>query len=339
MTSPSPLDPSRLAALRRAQLLGIMADAGATPTATSDAGLAAAADEDGQVWALLEEGVGMGAALAWAARRQADALHFLVSGEAGIVARRSIYLELAASVATVDGRQTRPAVPEPLAAPSPAAPSHLALIDEIEAGGAVPVIEHGVVAGEVAGLEVCRVVDDPVTGTVRLEVGVGAHDRETFQMLHGDRPTLEALADVAAEVARHRAPGAAPHPLNALARERLLRARVIETPSIIGANSVRTAEPPMPRLSLKDAVPCVAVASIDGRSVAAVFSTGVDLDVVLFAADARAALGLDDAVVVVPQRDALSVQSLIAGQLRRPVRIIAVANDTPSLDPDASAKP
>ncbi len=55
-------------------------------------------------------------------------------------------------------------------------------------------VEHGVLVGEVRGLEVCRVVDDPHLGTTRLEVGVGAHDREAFQMLHGDVPAIELLA-------------------------------------------------------------------------------------------------------------------------------------------------
>ena len=94
------------------------------------------------------------------------------------------------------------------AARPPTVPTaHRIFAAEIVAGGAEPVVEHGVLGGEVAGLEVCRVVDVD-TGAVRLEVGIGAHDRETFQMLHGDRPTVEALADVVRVVARI-APGAA----------------------------------------------------------------------------------------------------------------------------------
>ncbi len=57
------------------------------------------------------------------------------------------------------------------------------------------------------GLEVCRVVDDPATGAVRLEVGVGAHDREAFAIMHGDVPTVEALAGVVRAVAEHRRTG------------------------------------------------------------------------------------------------------------------------------------
>ena len=74
----------------------------------------------------------------------------------------------------------------------------------------MPNVEHGVVTGEVRGLEVCRVVDDPHTGAVRLEVGVGAHDREAFTIMHGDVPTVDALAGVVAR--RRRAPPARPRP-------------------------------------------------------------------------------------------------------------------------------
>ncbi len=53
--------------------------------------------------------------------------------------------------------------------------------------GVEVVVEHGVIRGEVRGLEVAR-----VGGRRRrrrpLEVGVGRHDREAFAMVHGDLP-------------------------------------------------------------------------------------------------------------------------------------------------------
>ena len=116
--------------------------------------------------------------------------------------------------------------------------------------GAVPVVEHGVVSGEVRGLEVCRVVDDPQTGAVRLEVGVGAHDREAFAIVHGDVPTVEALAGVVDAVKAHRSPGT-PHPLNRLAPERLLRWRLEQEPSLVGLASVTPTQPPVPRRSVE----------------------------------------------------------------------------------------
>ena len=93
-------------------------------------------------------------------------------------------------------------------------------------------------AGEVRGLEVCRVVDDEALGTTRLEVGVGAHDREAFQMLHGDVPAVESLARIVDVVASHRRVDAPRHPLNRLAAERFIRWRVVEDPSLIGLRSL-----------------------------------------------------------------------------------------------------
>ena len=55
-------------------------------------------------------------------------------------------------------------------------------------------MEHGVLLGEVDGLEVCRVV--LVDGVAHLEVGVGRHDREAFALMHGDVPPAEALVGV-----------------------------------------------------------------------------------------------------------------------------------------------
>ncbi len=98
--------------------------------------------------------------------------------------------------------------------------------------------------GEVHGLEVCRVVDGP-DGTARLEVGVGAHDREAFGLVHGDVPMIDALANVVAAVAAHREPGAEPHPLNRIGAERL-RATLIADPARVGATSLHPAEPPVP---------------------------------------------------------------------------------------------
>ena len=159
----------------------------------------------------------------------------------------------------VDGRELRPAVAEPLAPPPAAAPEHLALVPTIEAGGASPVVEHGVVTGEVRGLEVCRVVDDADGGQVRLEVGVGVHDREAFALIHGDVPTVDALAGVVQAVTRHRGGEASDHPLDRLAPERLLRWRLEQDPTVIGLDSLAPAEPPVPRPSIKDRAPCTAL--------------------------------------------------------------------------------
>ena len=137
--------------------------------------------------------------------------------------------------------------------------------------------------GEVRGLEVCRVVDDESSGEARLEVGVGQHDREAFQMMHGDIPTAQALGKVVAAVAPHRQVGAPPHPLNRIGRERALRAMFIDDPALIGASSVEAVPSPLARSNIKDPHPAVARAMIDGRPTTIVVSVGVDLDLVPFA--------------------------------------------------------
>jgi hypothetical protein len=141
--------------------------------------------------------------------------------------------------------------------------------------------------------------------------------------MHGDVPTADALAAVVQTVAPHRQPGAAPHPLNRLGQERAFRARLIDEPGLVGAATVEALPSPVPRPNLKDPHPCVARADIGGRIETLVVSTGVDLDVIPYATDARRATGVPTRVVV-PHRDAVPVQSEIAALLREPIPIVPV---------------
>src|SRR5205814_180532 len=75
---------------------------------------------------------------------------------AGTLARRATAFAEPPTVWRVDDTVLTPAVPEPLP-PEPAVdPRVAALADVIRAGGADPVVEHGVLRGEVLGLEVAR---------------------------------------------------------------------------------------------------------------------------------------------------------------------------------------
>ncbi len=294
----------------------------------------AALVHDGVAWMLLDDRPErrLGAAMVWAMRHEheADRVELIAETATGLLARRGGYFGDAVGVWHADGRSLFPAVPEPFS-PAPPVPEHHRQFRElIEAGGAEPAVEHGVLVGEVRGLEVCRVVDDPALGTTRLEVGVGAHDREAFQMLHGDVPAVESLARVVEVVAAHRTVAAPQHPLNRLAAERFLRWRVMDDPSLVGLAALTAAEPPIPRANLKDPVPCVAVGD-DGRGEAAVVvcSVGVDLDVVPFAADARAAVeqvaGVGHhLVLVMPGRDRVRVTEELAARLDRPATLVTV---------------
>jgi hypothetical protein len=285
--------------------------------------LGAAATSAGTGWVLLDERPqsGLGPSLAWAVRAGVDHLHVLAEEGTGGLARRAEAFRLPVEVWHVAERMLLPAIAEPLPSPLEVPAEHEQLRALIRDGGATPAVEHGVLIGEVRGLEVCRVVTDANTGKPRLEVGIGQHDREAFQMLHGDVPSAEALAQVVAAVAPHRRVDAAPHPLNRLGREQALRTTLIEDPSLVGASVVAPLPSPLPRPNLKDPQPCLADAQIGGASITLVISAGVDLDVVPYATDGRLATGRPTRIVV-PARDALPVQSEISGLLLEPIPVV-----------------
>jgi hypothetical protein len=319
----TPTDPQRRAALLNLKLRALVRDhlgsavGDISATEPIPFGRGAALVIDGTAWMLLDEqpARGLGGAIAWA-QRQPAAGDFAIITElsSGVLARRAEMFDLPITVWHAVERMLLPAVGEPYPIDDAIDPAHAELRALIEQGGAEPVAEHGVLAGEVRGLEVCRAVTDASTGEVRLEVGVGAHDREAFLMLHGARPTVEALADVVATVEQHRFEGAAYHPLNKLGAERLLRWSAVREPHRIGARSLTIAAPPIPRANLKDVVPCVATGiGSDGHDIVAVFSSGIDLDLVPFALDARAMHAPDaELLLVVPARDASPVTVALA---------------------------
>lgn len=260
----------------------------------------------------------LGAALLWARRNGATAVRVIAESGTGQLARRAAWFDLPIEIWHADGRALLPAVAEPLPVPPEVPAHHESFRHLIVDGGAEPSVEHGVLAGEVRGLEVCRVVDDPHTGTTRLEVGVGAHDREAFQMLHGDVPAVDSLARIVDTVAQHRAVDAPQHPLNRLGAERFVRWRVTDDPSLVGLDAARAVPPPVPRLNLKDPVPCVALGDGPDGPRVVVCSSGVDIDLVPFAADAASSHD-GDLLLVMPARDRVRAVDELADMLRRPV--------------------
>ena len=296
-------------------------------------GVGAAIVRGATAWVLIEDKPerGLGVALTWALRNGASRLHLLVPDFGGHLARRAAEFNIDVSVWSVaDGPESlvlQRISPEPLASEPPVDERHLTFVDLIMSSGADVVIEHGVVCGEVQGLEVCRVVTDTSTGECRLEVGVGAHDREAFGLMHGHSPTPDSLRRIAEVVARHRQPGADPHPLNRLGAERALRARLIQEPSLVGATYLQWATAATPRPNLKDPIPCVAVGhGSDGQSIIAICSTGIDVDLVPYAADARLFHGTPDSdlVIALRERDATSLTRQLAATLRHPARVIGL---------------
>jgi hypothetical protein len=314
------IDPERRRALVGIKLAALVRDhVGDAPIAASSFAGGAALTRYGQGWVLADERPEriLGPALVWASRQAAlGTLHVLCDEEAaGIVARRAALFDADLQIWAVDGRVMRAAPPALVATTVAVEADMAAFAAYIEAAGAEPICEWGALVGEVRGLEVCRVIRSNETGVAMLAVGVGAHDREAFAMIHGDRPPVQALTGVIEAVGPHRRKGAAPHALNRLAAERMLRAEVIDDPSI---------EPPVARSNLKDPVPCVATGfGGDGDAVTVVCSVGIDVDLVPFAADAQLRHG-GRLIVALPERDAHAITRQLMARLRTPAQLVTI---------------
>jgi hypothetical protein len=269
----------------------------------------------------------LGPVLLWAQKFDATSLDIFVTSDAGLVSRRAQLFDLDIRVWLMADKNITRAEADVVLVTSYVAESHEQFAALIAQSGAEVVREHGVLSGEVMGLEVCRVVIDENDNEPRLEIGVGAHDRETFQMLHGKVATLESLVKVVNIVSGHRQSGAEHHPLNRLAAERLLRHRVIVEPQLVGASSLQATEPPAMRLNVKDAVPCCAVGMTeDGAQIVVVCTASVDVDVVSFAADARARIAPDAQLVIATHTNNVTPSlAKLAKSLRIPARFVEVA--------------
>ena len=313
---------SRLLSLKLRALvrdhLGLASDPEGTPEVF---GLGAAFVTRDATWVLIdgESSRALGPVLAWTSRFEKP-VHLLVERDSGIIARRAQFFTSSITVWHVDDRSLLPAVAEPHLPVVEAKPEHVAMMDLIASSGADALIEHGIVVGEVRGLEMCRVVDDNTTGESRLEVGMGVNDREAFAMVHGELPKEEALRNVIEAVAVHREPDAMVHPFNQFGAERMHRWRALNDPASIGFAHLSPADPPVRRTNLKDAVPCVALGTtLAGEASVAVFVQGIDLDVVPFAVDAASRCGVHRAVVVARVKDITPSMQKMAERASIPV--------------------
>ncbi|MFL5910118.1 MAG: hypothetical protein ACJ768_06055 [Gaiellaceae bacterium] len=142
-------------------------------------------------------------------------------------------------------------------------------------------------------------------------------------------PTVHALARAVAMVEGHRRAGAPHHPYNRLASERWLRARVVSEPALIGAAHLAPVPSPVEVDDLRKPAPAPAAGvDIDGRPLLAVFSTGVDVDLVPAAVDARLADGRNPRLlIVVPERDDHPYLRPLADALREPGDVVTVPDD------------
>jgi hypothetical protein len=271
----------------------------------------------------------LGRALALAAREGASDVHVIVESDDGELARRASLLRPPASVWQVQGRALVAVEPAPLPVEMEAPSGAENLVALLRAAGADVVVEHGVIFGEIRGLEVARVrvADD---GQVVLDVGVGRFDQEATALLHGHLPTEDALARAIEQVDRHRRRDAAPHPVNRLARDRWLRAQVLDDPSLVGLKSLEPVAPASPRRNTRDPLPAGAIGVDDaGARVLVVCSVGVDLDLVPVAADLAARERVDRVVLVTPPRDQVPILRSLADRLAPPTALVAVEGDWP----------
>lgn len=227
-------------------------------------------------------------ALLWAEKHNIASLNLISEFDSEVLARRAALFTRQVSVWSVHDGQVLPAVTVGPLPQRNVLPSHERFAAMIESSGADVVREHGLLTGEVFGLEVCRVVNEDIGDDARLEIGVGAHDRETFQLVYGREATTESLVRVVGVVQDHRSVGSVPHPLNRLAPERFLRHRLMLDPALVNAESLIPVEPPVVRMNVKDEMPCVLQGVLaNGAQVVVVCTASIDVDVVAFGADAR----------------------------------------------------
>ena len=278
-------------------------------------------------WVLAEDDSArsLGPALVWARRKGLAALHVLTEAEAGLLARRARLFRDPPTIWQINGRLlslAEPARPPTEETPPEGVQDLIAMLREVDLEG---VCEHGVLAGEVRGLEVARVVQE-VDGRARLEVGVGRFDREAGALLHADVPTIEALRSAADLVRGHRRPGSSDHPISRLAPERWLRSLILEEPALVGAANLEPIATTLVRTNLKESHPAATMGTtLHGEPLIVVCSVGVDLDLVPTAADVRAARNPDARLsMVLPERDLHPVIAELVDALEEPAELIGV---------------
>jgi hypothetical protein len=127
----------------------------------------------------------------------------------------------------------------------------------------------------------------------------------------------------------HRRAEAPHHPYNRLAPERWLRARVVADPALVGAAHLAPVPSPVEVDDLRKPAPAPAAGvDLEGKPLLAVFSTGVDVDLVPAAVDARLADGRNPRlVIVVPERDDHPYLRKLAEALREPADVLTVPDD------------
>lgn len=318
------MDPERRQALLWAKLAALVRDQwGPAERAQAPFPGGAGMVAEGHGWVLVEDRPerSLGGALAWAGRHHAEHLHVIVDAGSGVLTRRAAYFDPAPDVWEVKSRFLVEGRPAPLPVEPEVGVEATVFEDLIRGAGAEPIVEQGILRGEVLGLEVARVEDG------RLLVGVGKHDREAHLMAYPDRPAAEGLAVTVQAVREYRRPHAGPSPANQLSLERWLRAAVIAHPEMAGlpaATELRPVPSPLPRDDLRQSAPAAAL----GDGVMVVCSVGIDTDFVPAAADTWAAHGRPTRLLLaVPEGDDHAVTRMVASRLAHPAEVVTVTRE------------
>ncbi len=248
--------------------------------------------------------------------------------QAGIAARRLRQWRVSSEVSIVDGRSLTAVAPadyEAVAAPQfDIGP----FVDLMTGAGAQPVVEHGVLTGEVMGLEVCRVMHDD--DGPRLEVGVGSQDREAFKLMYAGEPSEVSLERVVAFVHEQRSATAEPHPLGRLAAERRMRWQLHRDATEYGLHDVAFVDGATARTSLSDAAPAFCTASIGKRNLLLACVSGTDLGAPIDTADTFERLasthGLEESIMVIDGSTQLPILGDMATLSHHPMRVANLAN-------------
>ena len=335
------LDPERRSALRGAKLRALVAEAMGVPADGPEPG---GMEPDGdhlfdgtRLWTLAPEDAPetvLGTAVLRAGRHGTPdgpvPVSLLVDdpGVAATVARRATVLDDPPEVFRVDGRSLVAVEPAEAPVDPPEVPAPDGFDDLCRGVGVEPLREHGTWRGEVLGLEVVRVVDDPdasVDGGPVVRVGVGRFDREAGAIMQGDRSDSEVLAAAADLVRAQRRTGAGAHPLATLARERWLRRDLCAAPDLVGLVDLATVDPADERPNLRDPSPAPAVGTgPEGDRVLVVCSVGVDPRLLGAACELVLRERPVRVVVALPARDVLPPVERALARLRVPTSVVGV---------------
>ena len=302
------LDAERRVQLENARALSLLrqsfdVDPSAVEIGSAPFGVTALGPDRAWVVSMSDDLAVLGGVLVWLDRHAPSRADLIVDHHAGVHARRAALLAPEVTVWRTDRDRVVVAaaepIPDPLPRPDDSAHLEALLVDE----GLEVVCEDGILRGELAGLEVGRILHGP-DGPV-LEAGVGRFDREAGLLLHSGRSPAEALRDAVAQVRPHRSPGSIGHAVNRLGRERWLRHEVVNDPGIVGIALPSLVEPIPPRLNLLEVAPAALLGFDGDTSVLVVCSVGVDLGLVPAIADLVARHEPSEVRVVMPDRDRL----------------------------------